>query len=203
MAARVSFQRDCSSSWRATNSLMAWLISQFLLRCSLSDMASRPLSTSGCRRIEVTLMSRSPAAEMHCITLHSWWRRRVDALPRFSISDGARSNCRLASATVVLPRMISNTSADFRRAVQHLIYSSIIALMGVFFAKKHVSRKSLGNCVRLKRIVRSRRQNILIQRFSITNLLSRRGFHFLKINLVDEIMETKVTGASFLGMSCA
>jgi hypothetical protein len=46
-----------------------------------------------------------------------------------SISDGVMSNARLASATVVLPWMIYSTSADFRRAVQRLISSSITALM--------------------------------------------------------------------------
>ena len=38
---------------------------------------------------------------------------------------------RLASVTVALPWMISSTIADFRRAVQRLIYSSITALIGV------------------------------------------------------------------------
>jgi hypothetical protein len=42
----------------------------------------------------------------------------------------AESNARLASATVVLPWMISSTKADFRRAVQRLISSSITTLIG-------------------------------------------------------------------------
>jgi hypothetical protein len=41
------------------------------------------------------------------------------------------SNARLASATVVLPWMISSTNADLRRAVQRLISSSITALISV------------------------------------------------------------------------
>jgi hypothetical protein len=58
--------------------------------------------------------------------------RRALSMPRLaSISDGVRSNCRLASDTVVLPRMLSSTSADFRRAVQRLISSSITALIRV------------------------------------------------------------------------
>lgn len=40
---------------------------------------------------------------------------------QLSISEGGRSNCRLASDTVVLPWMISRTSADLRWAVQRLI----------------------------------------------------------------------------------
>jgi hypothetical protein len=58
----------------------------------------------------------------------------MPALPwstQSSISEGVRSNRRLASATVVLPWMISTTSADFLRAVQRLIASSITALIGV------------------------------------------------------------------------
>src|SRR3546814_12489302 len=45
----------------------------------------------------------------------------------------------------VLPWMISSTSADFRRAVQRLISSSITALIDVSFARLHLSRFSLGH----------------------------------------------------------
>ncbi|MFC5490971.1 hypothetical protein [Dokdonella soli] len=45
------------------------------------------------------------------------------------------SNARIASATVVLPWMISSTNADLRRAVHRLISSSITALIGVSFFK--------------------------------------------------------------------
>jgi hypothetical protein len=48
-----------------------------------------------------------------------------------SISDGARSNGLLASDTVVLPWMISSASTDFRRAVHHLISSSISTRISV------------------------------------------------------------------------
>ena len=48
---------------------------------------------------------------------------------RVYCSEGVMSKARLASATVVLPWMISSTSADLRRAVQRLISSSITALM--------------------------------------------------------------------------
>src|SRR3546814_968120 len=41
--------------------------------------------------------------------------------------------------------MISSTSADFRRAVQRLISSSITALIDVSFARLHLSRFSLGH----------------------------------------------------------
>lgn len=54
---------------------------------------------------------------------------RLPSSTQPSISDGGRSNARLASATVVLPWMISSTSADFRRAVQRLISSSITMLI--------------------------------------------------------------------------
>lgn len=54
---------------------------------------------------------------------------RLPSSIQLSISDGVRSNCRLASATVVLPWMISNTSADFRRTVQRLISSSMTWLI--------------------------------------------------------------------------
>src|SRR3546814_5452849 len=70
---------------------------------------------------------------------------RLASSTQLSISEGVRSNCRLASATVVLPWMISSTSADFRRAVQRLISSSITALIDVSFARLHLSRFSLGH----------------------------------------------------------
>src|SRR3546814_20905874 len=41
--------------------------------------------------------------------------------------------------------MNSSTSADFRRAVQRLISSSITALIDVSFARLHLSRFSLGH----------------------------------------------------------
>jgi len=59
-------------------------------------------------------------------------------MPRFasstqpSISEGVRSNERLASATVVLPWMISMTSAVLRFAVQRLMLSSIVILIATF-----------------------------------------------------------------------
>src|SRR3546814_16517791 len=70
---------------------------------------------------------------------------RLASSTQLSISEGVRSNCRLASATVVLPWMISSTSADFRRAVQRLISSSITALIDVSFARLNLSRFSLGH----------------------------------------------------------
>jgi len=62
-------------------------------------------------------------------------RPRLPSSTHVSISDGVMSNARLASATVVFPWMISSTSADFLRAVQRLISSSITALICVSFVK--------------------------------------------------------------------
>jgi hypothetical protein len=76
--------------------------------------------------------------------------RRAFSMPRLpsstqlSISAGVRSNARLASATVVLPWMISSTKADFRRAVQRLISSSITTLIGLSLGKYLLSRISMG-----------------------------------------------------------
>ncbi|HZF97004.1 MAG TPA: XVIPCD domain-containing protein, partial [Pseudoxanthomonas sp.] len=44
-----------------------------------------------------------------------------------------------------LPWMMSSTSADFRRAVQRLISSSITKLICVSLKRLHLSRKSLGH----------------------------------------------------------
>ena len=56
---------------------------------------------------------------------------RLPSSTQLSISAGVRSNWRLAVATVVLLWMTSTTRADLRRAVQRLISSSIISLIGV------------------------------------------------------------------------
>src|SRR6056297_327219 len=70
---------------------------------------------------------------------------RLPSSIQLSISEGVKSNCRLASAMVVFPWMISSTSADFRRAVQRLISSSITTLIGVSPVRLHLSRKLLGH----------------------------------------------------------
>lgn len=62
---------------------------------------------------------------------------RLPSSTQLSISAGVRSNWRLAAATVVLPWMISRTSADLRRAVQRLISSSIFSLIGVSFGESN------------------------------------------------------------------
>jgi hypothetical protein len=54
---------------------------------------------------------------------------RLPSSTHSSISDGVMSNARLASATLVLPWMISVTSAAFRFAVHRLNSSSITMLM--------------------------------------------------------------------------
>ena len=62
-----------------------------------------------------------------------------------SISEGVKSNCRLAPAMVVIPWRIAGTSADFRRAVYRSISSTITMLIGMFPVKLQLSRKSLGH----------------------------------------------------------
>src|SRR3546814_454721 len=51
--------------------------------------------------------------------------------------------------------MISSTSADFRRAVQRLISSSITALIDVSFARLHLSRFSLGHYMDIEKIAKA------------------------------------------------
>ena len=59
-------------------------------------------------------------------------------MPRFasptqpSISDGDRPKDRLASATVVLPWIVSIARAVCRFAVHHLMLSSIVILIATF-----------------------------------------------------------------------
>src|SRR5574343_1136785 len=71
----------------------------------------------------------------YCSRMSSGLVRRAFSIPRLasstqpSISEGGRSNARLASATVVLPCSISMTSALLRLAVQRLISSSITMLI--------------------------------------------------------------------------
>src|SRR5574343_192712 len=71
----------------------------------------------------------------YCSRMSSGLVRRAFSIPRLasstqpSISEGGRSNARLASATFVLPCSISMTSALLRLAVQRLISSSITMLI--------------------------------------------------------------------------
>lgn len=58
--------------------------------------------------------------------------------------DVRRRPIKLPARLGVLPRMISRTSADFRRAVHRLISSSIVMLIGYFLARLPLGRKSVG-----------------------------------------------------------
>ncbi|AOJ07570.1 hypothetical protein WS71_09790 [Burkholderia mayonis] len=86
---------------------------------------------------------------------------RLPSSTQLSTSEGDnKSYARLAAATVVLPWMMSSTSALLRFAVHRLMSSSILMLIAVS-SSYDVSRFSLGQysslrCFRIRRTARSR-----------------------------------------------
>lgn len=87
--------------------------------------------------LQVLQLALVPLAHVLCLARRVFSNPPLPFSTQPSISGGVRSNWRLAAATIVLPWLISRTSADLRPATQRLITSSIPSPIGVSFVESN------------------------------------------------------------------